>query len=161
MWLTLMMRNWQLVVIGLLICALGASTLHSRALKAERDEKIAVIDSMRREAETYRATSQRVAKETSDGFSKLVEQIRTKDTALNAARARFGSCNVARGITAHGMLMPAGAGQADVPESTGGTQEPERISVDAAFINDCAADAAFVGAVQQWRVGNQLPISEE
>lgn len=65
MWLTMIWRNWQLVVIASLTFALALSTLYGRALKAERDEKIAVIVSMKRAATEYSERSEQIARETS------------------------------------------------------------------------------------------------
>lgn len=150
------------IAILLLSLALGASMLHGRALKAERDEARMTIKTLTEAAKTYEDQSVITAKETSDAFTLLVEQIKTKNTALNAARTRFGTCNVAGGITAVRLPnMPASASEAGLPESAGGVQEPELIPVDRAFIEGCASDSAFVGAVHTWRIANQLPISKE
>lgn len=162
MWpLTPLNQAW-LIAIALLTLALGASTLLGRAWKAERDEAITKIDFMAREATAFNERSETTAKETSDAFTLLVEQIKDKNTALNAARTRFGTCNVAGGITAVRLPnMPASASEAGLPESAGGVPEPELIPVDRAFIDGCASDSAFVKATHEWRVANDLPISKE
>ena len=161
-WLTMALSNWKLIATGLSICALALSILHGRALKAELGEKTAEIDYMRRVATEYSERSEQTAKETSDAFTTLVESIKSKDTALNAARAKFGSCNVAGGITAVGMLRAKdGVGEAYVPESTGRVSQPEYIPVSAEFVNGCASDSAYVVAVGEWRVKNELPIEGE
>lgn len=95
MWATMLLKHWKWIAIGLLTLALGASTLHGRALKAERDEARMTIKTLTEAAKTYEDQSVITAKETSDAFTLLVEQIKTKNTALNAARTRFGTCNVA------------------------------------------------------------------
>ena len=155
----MLLNNWKLIVIVSLTCALGASTLYGRVLKAELGEKTAEIDYMRRVATEYSERSEQTAKETSDAFTTLVEQIKDKDTALKNARARFGSCNVAGGITAVGMLRAKdGVGQAYIPSSPSEPSVEQRLAVTSEFVNGCAADAAFVGSVQQWRVANQLPV---
>ena len=163
MWLTMILRNWQLALIALLSFALIASPLYGRVLKAELGEKTAVIDYMRRVATEYSERSEQTAKETSDAFTTLVEQIKGQDTALKNARAKFGSCNVAGGITRFDGLLTYkdGVGEAYVPSSPSQPHLSESVAVSPDFINACAADAAFVGAVQQWRIANALPISKE
>ncbi len=146
------------IAILLLSLALGASMLHGRALKAERDAKTVEIDSMRNAAKTYQDQSVITAKETSDAFTKLVQQIQTKDTAINAARARFGTCNVAGGITAVRVPTEHDHGEARLPESTGGLPTEERVAIDREHINDYAACIGFVKAVHTWRVKNDLPV---
>lgn len=149
------------IAILLLSLALGASMLHGRALKAERDEKIAVIDFMKREAESYRAQSEIAATEINDAFTTLTDQIKGKDLALLNAKKRFGSCNVAGGITAVRVPdVPASAGEADRTETTHAT-EPELVAVDRPFIDACALDAGRLQLWQQWAMSNQLPISKE
>ena len=161
MWpLTPLNQAW-LIAIALLTLALGASTLLGRAWKAERDEKIAVIDFMKREAESYRAQSEIATKEINDDHYALVEQIREKNLALENAKKRFGACNAAGGITAVRVPdVPAGAGEADRTETTHAT-EPELVAVDRPFIDACALDAGRLQLWQQWAMSNQLPISKE
>ena len=150
------------IAILLLSLALGASMLHGRALKAERDEKIAVIDFMKREAEAFHTQSEINAKETSDAFTTLTDQIKGKDLALLNAKKRFGSCNVAGGITAVRVPdVPTGTSEASIPESPGGVPTEERVAIDREHIDDYATCIGFVKAVKEWRVANQLPISEE
>ena len=158
MWATMLLKHWKWIAIGLLICALGVMTLHSRALKAERDEKIAVIGSMKREAESYRAQSEIAATEINDAFTTLTDQIKGKDLALLNAKKRFGSCNVAGGITAVRVPdVPASAGEADRTETTHAT-EPELVAVDRPFIDHCALDAGHIQLWQQWAIANDLPV---
>lgn len=159
MWLTMIFRNWQVVVIGLLGFALTLSTLYGRVLKAELGEKTAAIEYMKREAQNYHIRSDQIAKETSDGYQALVEQIKDKNLAISNAKKRFG--NAACGIRANGLLVPASAGQADVPKGTGEPSVEERLAVTTEFVNGCAEDSAFVKATHEWRIGNQLPISKE
>lgn len=157
-WLTLALKHWKWIVIGFLICANGLLMLHGRALKAERDEKIAEISAMRIVAQSYADQSKTIAKESSDAFTLLVGQIKDKNTALNAARAKFGTCNVAGGITAVRLPdVPAGAGEADRTETTHAT-EPELVAVDRPFIDHCALDAGHLQLWQQWAIANDLPV---
>ena len=159
MWLKMIARNWQAAVIALLGLGLALSLSHGRYLSANLDAKIAEIDFMKREAESYRAQSEIAAKEINDAFTTLTDQIKGKDLALLNAKKRFGSCNVAGGITAVRVPnLSADAGEARLPESPSGVPEPELIPVDRAFIDGCAGDSAFVRAVQGWRVKNDLPV---
>ena len=158
MWLTMLFNNWKLIVIASLGLALGASILHGRALKAELGEKTAVIEYMKREADSYHIRSDQIAKETSDAFTTLTEQIKGKDLALLNARARFGACNAAGGITAVRLPnVPGSVGQADSASGPYDTRE-ERVAVSAEFINDCAIDAALVGLWQKWATLNGLVV---
>ena len=162
MWATMLLKHWKWIAIGLLTFALALSTLHGRAMKAERDEKIAVIDFMKREAEAFHTQSEINAKETSDAFTTLTDQIKGKDLALLNAKKRFGSCNVAGGITAVRLPnVPTGTSEASIPESPGGVPTEERVAIDREHIDDYATCIGFVKAVKEWRVANQLPISEE
>lgn len=159
MWLTLILRNWQLAVIASLGVALMLSMTLGRMWKAERDEKIAVIESMKREAQSYKERSETIAKETGDAFNTLVEQIKAKDTALQKARTRFGTCASVRGVFPDWMLRHKdGVGETDVPEGTCELSLDERIPVDRAFVDTCATDAAFVRSVHEWRIANQLEV---
>jgi len=153
---------WRELLIVSLSVALSLSILHGRALRAERDAKTVVIDSMLREAKSFKDQSKQTAKETSDAFTLLVEQNKEKDIALTNAKKRFGSCNVARGVGPVGVLPTQyGAGQAGVPENTGEPSVEERLAVTSEFVDGCAEDSAFVRSVHEWRVGNTLPISAE
>ena len=156
MWLTLALRHWYWIVIGCLTFALALSTLHGRVLKAELGEKTAVIEYMQREAETFAERSDQIAKETNSAFTQLVDQIKDKELALKNAKARFGACNAAGGITAVRLPnVPGSVGQADSASGPYDTRE-ERVAVSAEFINDCAIDAALVGLWQKWATLNGL-----
>ena len=158
MWLTMLFNNWKLTVIASLGLALGASILHGRVLKAELGEKTAVIEYMQREAETFAERSDQIAKETNSAFTQLVDQIKDKELALKNAKARFGACNAAGGITAVRLPnVPGSVGQADSASGPYDTRE-ERVAVSAEFINDCAIDAALVGLWQKWATLNGLVV---
>ncbi len=158
MWLTMIARNWQAAVIALLGLGLALSLSHGRYLSAKLDAKTAVIDSMKREAESYRARSEIAATEINDAFTTLTDQIKGKDLALLNAKKRFGSCNVAGGITAVRLPdVPTGAGEADRTETTHAT-EPELVAVDRPFIDHCALDAGHLQLWQQWAIANDLPV---
>ena len=158
MWLTMLFNNWKLIVIASLGLALGASILHGRVLKAELGEKTAVIEYMQREAETFAERSDQIAKETNSAFTQLVDQIKDKELALKNAKARFGACNAAGGITAVRLPnVPGSVGQADSASGPYDTRE-ERVAVSAEFINDCAIDAALVGLWQKWATLNGLVV---
>jgi hypothetical protein len=155
MWPIPMMTLTRYFLVGLAACLALSLVLLNRAW-TEVAEKTAVIDSMRQIAEQYDERSTQIAKETSDAFNTLLVQIKDKDLALNNAKKRFG--NAACGIRANGLQLPTSAGQADIPESIGGVSEPQYFPVSAEFVNGCATDAAFVGAVQSWRIANDLPV---
>ena len=158
MWLTLALRHWKWIAIGSLAFALLLTASHGRYLSAKLDAKIAVIDFMKREAESYRAQSEIAAKEINDAFTTLTDQIKGQDLALLNAKKRFGSCNVAGGITAVRLPdVPAGTGEADRTETTHAT-EPELVAVDRPFIDHCALDAGHLQLWQQWAIANDLPV---
>ena len=158
MWLTMLFNNWKLIVIASLGLALGASILHGRVLKAELGEKTAVIEYMKREADSYHIRSDQIAKETNSAFTQLVDQIKDKELALKNAKARFGACNAAGGITAVRLPnVPGSVGQADSASGPYDTRE-ERVAVSDAFINDCALDAGQLEAWQKWATLNGLVV---
>lgn len=166
MWMTWILSNWRTVLlVTVIVSSLAYGTmmkLQRDLARAQRDKHAETIKALNAAAKTYADQSAKTAKETSDAFTKLVEQIKDKDVAIRNAKARFGSCNVARGLGPVGVLPTEyGAGQAGIPESTGGVQESERLAVSSEFVNGCATDAAFVQSVQEWRVKNDLPISKE
>ena len=149
MWLTMLFNNWKLIVIALLSLALGASTLHGKALKAELGEKTAVIESMRSAAQAYKDQSAITAKEINDGIPKLLEQAKASAVA-NYKKRYLG--NAACGIRANGLsVVPTGSGETISTEVADGVPESE-------FISACASDAAIIGQWQQWARLNQLPV---
>ena len=153
-----MLSNWRLILwAGLIASLLTLLVLLNRAW-SEVAEKTAEIASMKAAAQAYQEKSETTSKEIGDAFTLLVEQIKSKDTALNNARARFGSCNAAGGVRAVGVRsLPVDLGQADSTPSPDGAAE-ERVAVDRTFINDCAEDAARVNAWRSWAVANDLLI---
>ena len=149
MWLTMIFRNWQLVVIGLLSLALTLSHIHGRVLKAELGEKTAVIEYMRSAAQAYKDQSAITAKEINDGIPKLLEQAKASAVA-NYKKRYLG--NDACGIRANGLsVVPTGSGETISTEVADGVPESE-------FISACASDAAIIGQWQQWARLNQLPV---
>jgi hypothetical protein len=160
MWLSLILRNWQLAVIALLSLALTLSHIHGRYLKSELSEKIAEIEAMKSAAIEYSRQSEASAKEISDAFKSVVDKNKANETALKAARARFGSCHASRGAPAIRLPAQHGSGQADSTGEPDGATE-ERVAVPTEFINDCAADAARINAWRSWAVKNELPVSKD
>ena len=156
MWLSLILRNWQLLAIALLTAALTASMLHGRAVTAERDAKIAEIDSMRHAAQQYKTQSEQIAKEISDAHREHV--LAAERNAFENAKRKFGT--VARcpavGLGTRGVL-PTQHGDGETV-SPGGTDVPaeEQVAVGREFINDCAFDASTVLLWQDWARRNQL-----
>lgn len=153
--MNLITTYWRESVIGLLLVALMLSMSLGQMWKAQRDERTAVIESMQREAQAYQEKSETIAKETADGFTMLVEQIKTKDTAIKNARSRFASCNTAHGVRADWMQpMPSDTGETDRSARTDATGE--KLVVDRVFIDACGIDAGTVGLWQEWARKNGL-----
>ena len=156
MWLTLALRHWYWIVIGCLICALGAMTLHSRVLKAERDAKIAEIDFMAREAETFHSNSAKIARQTNEQHIAMVESARK--TAYANYLKKYGA-NAACGISVRLPNMSAGIGETD---STG---EPDATLADDVpdpareLAEQCAETTVIATQWQAWARANDLPVS--
>jgi len=148
MWLTLALRHWYWIVIGCLTFALSLSTLHSRALKAERDAKIAEIDFMAREAEAFNQRSAKRAKEINDGIPVMVEQARK--TAYANYLKKY-PVNAACGISGRLPNMPTGAGEADSSVKSDDLHVEELVA-------NAAADATVIEQWKQWALVNQLPV---
>ena len=151
MWLTLALRHWYWIVIGCLICALGAMTLHSRVLKAERDAKIAEIDYMAREAETFRSDSEQNARRINDDHKLKVEQARK--TAYANYLKKYGA-NDACGISVRLPNLPTGVDEANsASESHATSADPV-----ADFAGQCAETTVMVTEFQRWVRANDLPV---
>jgi hypothetical protein len=123
-------------------------TLHSRALKAERDAKIAEIDYMAREAETFRSRSESIARQINDEHKAMVESARK--TAYANYLKKYGD-NRACGISVRLPNVPTGIDQAD---SAGQPDEPQ----EREFVSACAIDAAITEQWKQWAIANQLEV---
>ena len=147
MWLTILLRNWQLVLIALLSVALTLSISHGRQLIAERDAKIAEIQSMQNEAQTYKTNSTQIAKEISDGIPKLLEQ--AKANAWANYQKKY-PANAACGIRISGVL-PADNGKSEA----GSTERVDDVQQQE-FISTCAADAGYLEKWKQWARLNDL-----
>lgn len=128
--------------------------------RAERKAAEAQLETLKAEAQAYDKRSKDIADETSNGYQALVEQIKDKDIALNAARARFGSCHASRGAPALRLPAQHGSGEADSATSVDGAVE-ESVAVSNEFINDCALDAGRLDAWRSWAVKNDLPVSKD
>lgn len=151
MWATYLLRYWYWIAIISLTCALGVSMLHGRVLSARLDTKIAVIDSMKREADNYRVQSEAIAKEISDAIPRVVEQ--AKNEAWKNWKARYGTGNAACGIRTDGLLPAShSASQADSTQGTDATSG-EQLAIEA-----CARDAGRLDGWIKWAELNQLPV---
>jgi hypothetical protein len=157
MWISMLLNQWRWILIGSLIFALALSTLYGRALRAEVAEKTAVIESMKNAEIEYSKRSEASAKEISDAYQSVLEHNQRQGIALKNARAKFGSCNVAGGITGSWLRAKDGVGEAYSAGDSDGAAE-ERVAVDRLFIDDCAADAARINAWRGWAVKNELPV---
>jgi len=163
---TLLITNWRTVLLATVIAssvAYGAvMTLRLKAVTAERDEKIAVIESMRSAAQTYQENSQRIAKEIKDAHAELL--VAVENQAYENARKKFGT--VARcpavSIGTRGLLPNSsnGDGQAGSAGSADAATE-ESVAVDRPFIDACGYDAGTVTMWQDWAKRNALPITKE
>ena len=153
MWLTLALRHWYWIVIGCLICALGAMTLHSRALKAERDAKIAEIDYMAREAQAFNERSSKIARQTNEQHIALVEQ--AKKTAYANYLKKYGD-NAACGISVRLPNMPAGIGEASSAPSDHAAESVGVLTRD--FLDRASEAAVMIDACQQFVVKNDLEV---
>lgn len=158
MWLTdLSKLKW--IAIALLSFALLLTTLHSRALKAERDAKIAEIQAIKTAAEQYKTESERIAKEISNGHQALLDTLKAKDLAIKNARARFGSCTVVRGVGTVGVLpSDTGVSEAGGAERTDESHQQESLAVGRDFIDACAEDAGVTELWKQWAIANGLEV---
>lgn len=156
MWLTLALRHWYWIAIGCLICALGAMTLHSRALKAEMDAKTAEIDYMAREAQAFNERSSKIARQTNEQHIALVEQ--AKKTAYANYLKKYGA-NAACGISVRLPNMSAGIGETDStgePDATLANDIPDPVRE---LAEQCAETTVIASQWQAWAIANDLPVS--
>lgn len=148
-----------LIVIALLSFALSLSMLHGRWLKLEVAELEAEIQTTTNAAKQYADQSKITAKETSNAFTILVNQIKDKNLALQNAKARFGTYS---SLCTGTVRLPTkyDSSETRIPERTVRDEEHERVVVDRTFIDGAASCAAFVKLTKQWVVENKLPISK-
>lgn len=166
MWLKLLVSNWKTVLIGTVIASLVAygavMNLRLQVAQAELGEKTAVIVSIRQEAQTYRESSQRIAKEISDAHAELL--VKTEANAYANAKKRFGT--VARcpasSLGTVGVLPTSHDSQGQAGSSAGADALPaeEPLAVGRTFIDACALDAGVVAEWQRWAVANDLPVEQ-
>ena len=155
-WLTLALKHWKWIVIGFLICANGLLMLHGRALKAERDEKIAEIDYMAREAQAFNERSNAIARQTNEQHIALVEQ--AKKTAYANYLKKYGA-NAACGISVRLPNMPAGLGETDSagePDAGFADDVPDPVRE---LAGQCAETTVIATQWQAWSRANDLPVS--
>ena len=164
MWLTLILRNWQLVLIALLSLALGASTIHGRLLTAERNLA-------QNSLSEYKATQAAMAESEKAMSDKVIEGIRNdfhaqtaaiEKNAFNNAKARFGACpalssNFPDRVRSRDQIYNGEAGGAQGIDAT----STEQVAVGRPFIEACASDAGMILLWQNWATHNALPISKE
>jgi hypothetical protein len=157
---TWILDHWRIVLVGMVILLVTALYTRLQTVTAQRDIAEGKIAEMRSIAQTYDTRSKEIADETGSAFTLLVEQIKDKDIALNAARARFGSFDASRGAPTIRLPAQHGSGQADSTGEPDGATE-ERVAVPTEFINDCALDAGRLDAWRSWAVKNELPVSKD
>jgi hypothetical protein len=155
MWLTMALNNWKWIVIGFLTFALALSTLHGRALKAERDAKTAEIDSMRNAAQTYKDQSEITAKEISDAHSRQL--VAAKENAFANFKARYGTGNAACGIRANSLPTKHDSGQADSTSTP--DERPANPMAD--FVGQCAETTVLYNEWRELARRNEFNISKE
>ena len=152
MWLSLILRNWQLVAIALLFAGLMLSITHGRSVSRERDAKIAEIQFLTDTAQIFREASERIAKETNDGIPKLVEQARK--TAYANFQKKYGTGNAACGLTGRLPNLPTGTDEAH------SASKPDEASTDpvADFAGQCSETTVMLVEFQRWVRLNDLPV---
>jgi hypothetical protein len=159
-WITMILRNWQLVVIASLSLALTLSIAHGRFVSLERDLKIAEIQRITDRAIEYQSRSDEIVKEVNRDRIALVDEISKKNTAIENAKKRFSTCPPVRNLGAVGMpIIESSDGQthsSSIPDGTG-----SELVVTREFIDACAFDAGTVTLWQHWAVGNSLPVSKD
>lgn len=157
-WLTLAMKNWQLILIGLLIACMGILTMRVQTVTAQRNEAITNLESYKvQQAQIADAATKQSNKALEDAKNDYdVSKAAAEKNAWINAKARFGS---ACGIGTRGLPNLSASGdssKAGVPEGAVSVQEPERILVDRPFVDACAEDVAVIQVVQQWCHNNGL-----
>jgi type II secretory pathway pseudopilin PulG len=143
MWITMIFRNWQLVVIGLLSLALMLSTLRGNLYKAELSAAKTEMQARQDAAQAYQDQSERNAKVINDAIPVMVKQ--AEANAWKNWQAKFGS-NVSCGVRAEWLRAKDGVGEAESTERTDGLPEQE-------FVVACASDA---GITEQWKAWARL-----
>lgn len=144
------------IAILLLSLALGASMLHGRALKAERDAKTLEIEHMRNAAQAYRDQSEITAKAINDDHRLKVEQARK--TAYANYLKKYGA-NAACGISVRLPNMPASIGETDSagePDAGFADDVPDPVRE---LAGQCAETTVIATQWQAWSRANDLPVS--
>ena len=162
MWLTMILRNWQIVVIASLTFALGASTLYGRVLKAEKELAIANLSEYKRLADaalkTEKVTNELANQQIAEAYPRLLEQ--AKESAYKNYLTKFGTRNAACGVTANGLrVRPSGdSAQAHGAQGTDGVQESESLAArpEREFVDTCGRDAAVTELWKKWATLNGL-----
>ena len=143
------------IAILLLSLALGASMLHGRALKAERDAKTLEIEHMRNAAQAYRDQSEITAKAINDDHRLKVEQARK--TAYANYLKKYGA-NAACGISVRLPNMPASIGETDSagePDAGFADDVPDPVRE---LAGQCAETTVIATQWQAWSRANDLPV---
>ena len=143
------------IAILLLSLALGASMLHGRALKAERDAKTLEIEHMRNAAQAYRDQSEITAKAINDDHRLKVEQARK--TAYANYLKKYGA-NAACGISVRLPNMPAGIGETDSagePDAGFADDVPDPVRE---LAEQCAETTVIATQWQAWARANDLEV---
>lgn len=160
MWLTLLGRYWYLVAIALLT---GALAIQSHRLKSSQEETLVASTAL----ETYKTQATMIATQAKKDSDNALEDARNdyalqkKAAEANAwtnAKARY--ANAACGVARTGglpTLSPGVSGsETGVSSGTVPVPESEQLAVDRAFVDACAGDLIWVGAVKTWCHANEL-----
>ena len=161
-WLTLAMKNWQLILIGLLIVCMAGLTMRVQVVTAQRNEAIANLDSYKTQAKLIADNSKRLSdasiKEINDGIPILVAAAKT--SAVENFKRRFPSSSIGCGIGSLRLPnMPSGSGGAETSGSASadGTHEQEPLAIRDT-IEQCAVDAGMLELWKNWAIRNELPV---
>jgi hypothetical protein len=148
MWPIPMLGLKSNLLAGLATCLLLTLVLLNRAW-TEVAEKTAEIATMKTAAETFRAESERIAKEMNDAHEALVEQV--KANAWKNYIAKYGMGGAAR-CPRIGGVLPAehGTGQADRADQSDGPGGEQLV------IEACGRDAGRLNAWIEWATLNGL-----
>jgi hypothetical protein len=157
MWMTWILQNWKLILLGLVIALVGFLSLRLQTVTAQRDAKIAEIDFMAKEAETFRSNSERIARQTNDEIPKLVEQARK--TAYANYLKKFGN-NAACGITGRLSDLPTGLSEADSAERTNASTANDVLDPVRELAEQCGETTVMVTEFQRWVRLNDLPVKQ-
>lgn len=146
---TWIFTNWRLILAGLGLLLILSLYGWGSLMKAQRDEKTAVIESMKREAEQYDERSQKIARQINEHSQALVEQ--AKKDAYKNYLAKYGR------NAACGLRLPADHGQTDSTLNSDGT-ESAGLPLTQDFLDRASKAAVMIDACQKFVTENELEV---